>query len=163
MKTTPERNGFTLVELLIAATASAVVILLLATILILGFRCLRTNNAYISLRRDAALAMTWMELDIQEAQQPSSRPPDVPNGLTISNSIEHYIASFELTPSTGVISYHRDGSPMIPILAKNVAAFEPTWHINSFGNVEGVNLHLEMANPEFSIAITNNLFVHMRN
>lgn len=152
MKTNQYKKGFTLVELMITAVASAILILTVALILMMVFQSWRINNAYADLRRDAALAVYMMAKDVREADYGSltggttlTLPSAVPGGETVS-----------YTRNGGKLDY-TDGAGTRSIITKNVGTFYST------RRNDGVLLSLKLANDSFKIGITNEVFVNTRN
>jgi type II secretory pathway pseudopilin PulG len=162
MRTANKKAAFTLVELMFAALASAILILTVTTVSLMGLHTWRKNNAYISLRRDAAFAMEMMARDIREARPDGliSKGTDI---LTVRNYVRGYVAYFTLNPGTGVIDYSRDGGPDIPLVAGNVGVFWSNGETNEAGVTNRVRLHLEMVNTSSGITIANETDIHMRN
>lgn len=66
MKPNAKKQGFSLVELLVSITAMAILVLIVGLLLIMPYRTMRTNREYAQLRRDVALAVRGMAMDIRK-------------------------------------------------------------------------------------------------
>lgn len=156
------KTGFTLVELMIAIAASAIVMLTVGVLLVSAIRSWRSNNAYVDMRRDAAFAMEMMARDIRQAEHDGAITAAT-NSLIVENTVVGYSADFSLVSGSD-LAYSRDGSVLFPRLAGNVARFVPSIHVNTnSAETDGLTLRLEMENTEFNISFTNETFIYIRN
>lgn len=147
-----KKEGFTLVEMMVTIAISAIVILTVSLILVMAYREWRTDNAYVQLRRDAALAVQLMAPDVRESTTNAN------NILTTTNSIT--FATNSVRPVVHTFTQNGDklnSSPFGLIITKGLQRFRPVETNN------GVLLHMELENTEFNIAITNETFITVRN
>ncbi|MBC8206077.1 MAG: prepilin-type N-terminal cleavage/methylation domain-containing protein [Kiritimatiellales bacterium] len=158
MKKQNHKNGLTLIELMVAMVAASIIILIASLILIMAFRSWRVNNAYVNLRRDSAFAFTMMARNVRESD--TDEVEWAGGTLTIPSSV--------LGKPT--VSYYRDGEALrynenggtMTLIHDNVDEFSAT----TTGDPEaddGVLLRLVLADADFGIAITNEMFVNTRN
>ena len=148
------KNGLTLIELMITVVVSSIVILTAASVLILVFQSWRINNAYAEMRRDAALAVYLMARDVRESDMTniieattgrlelSAHPPARNNAVTYTKTADRLASdSFGL------------------IIPRGLQTFSA--QTNSPG--DGVYLTIGMTNFAYGIAMTNQVFVNTRN
>jgi hypothetical protein len=155
MKKNQYKNGLSLIELLVTIVASSIVILTVAMILIMAFRSWRINGAYVDLRRDAALAVFLISLDIRES--------DVEEDVTTATVGELTLAA-HLPARDNPVTYERDGDTLTStdfgtIIPRGVQAFSAQYS----GTNDGVYITLGLANNSVGVAITNRVFVNTRN
>ena len=146
------RKGFTLIELMLTIVAASIVILTVALILLLAFQSWRTNNAYADLRRDSSLATYMMARDIREASYDAltdGTTLTLPSGAVIGETTTYTQSGDTLTVD--------EGSGAMTLIHEYVQNFNSTKQNN------GVLLSLELANTNFSIVITNEVFINARN
>jgi Tfp pilus assembly protein PilW len=153
MKKKQYRKGLTLIELLVTIVAASIVILTVALILIMAFRSWRIDNAYVDLRRDAALAIYLISRDIRES--------DVTDVTTAMNGI---LALKAHLPVRDAVTYTKSGNALTStdfgtIIASGVQAFSNQYS----GADDGVYVTLGLANNSVGVAITNRVFVNTRN
>lgn len=155
------KRGFTVVEMMVAVVSSAVLVLIASAVLFMTFRSWRVNNAYASLRRDAAFAVEMMSRDIREARD--APPANAVDRLVISNAVRNYTATYLRNSTNGVVSCTRTGGFSIPIVARGVGSFSAEPQTNAAGVVDGILLSIIMQNNDLGIAVTHETFVNMRN
>jgi prepilin-type N-terminal cleavage/methylation domain-containing protein len=148
MKQLTRRKGFTLIELMVTIAAASVLMLIVALILIMAFRSWRMNNAYVYLRRNSAFAFSMMTRDVREASYGDLK--NVAGDLEITSAVDGSVATYSYNAGT----LELNTSPIIP---KNVDSFD------FFPQDDGILLSLVLADDEFGIAITNQVFVNTRN
>lgn len=151
MKHNKHKEGFTLVELLITAVAASILILTIALILVMGFGTWRTNNACADLRRDSALATYMMARDVREASYDTLTDGST---LTLPSAVTNQTTIY--TQSGDMLTVD-EGSGAMTLIHGHVQNFDST------KQNDGVLLSLELANTQFSIIITNEVFVNTRN
>lgn len=149
MKTGRQQTGSTLIELMVTITAASIMMLIIALILVMAFQSWRINNAYADLRRDASFAVNQMVKDVHEADYESLITGNL---LTLTNKNASY-----MQPAGSRTLVYSDSAGTVIIIPKNVQAF------TSAKQDDGVLLSLKLANTNFSIAITNEVFVNTRN
>jgi Tfp pilus assembly protein PilW len=148
------KNGFSLVELMLATVCAAILFLTVALILFTTYRSWRTNNEYVRLRRDAALAVRMMSRDIRPAAL--GDVTDGQNILTIgTNAVRTDVASYQRNGTNGILTLYIDGTEQGPVAILR--------DFSSSKTNEGVLLYLELANEDGDIVITNKTFIHVRN
>ena len=143
MKKRKRRNGLTLIELMVTIAAASILMLTVGLILIMAFRSWRMNNAYVDLRRDSAYAFSMMTRDVRKADYDT-----LTDGTTLT------LPSATYTRSGNTLTHN--GGVLIP---KNVQFFNSEKKPSG----DGVLLTLELANAEFGIAMTNQVFINTRN
>lgn len=148
MKKNQHKKGLTLVELMVAIVAASIVILTVAVILIAAFRSWRINNAYVDMRRDAALAIYLISRDIREATLADVATP--------ANQLVLPTVTYTKTAGGALIS-----TDFGTIILRNVTRF----NARTNGPGDGVYITLGVAdnNTGIGIAITNTVFVNTRN
>ena len=66
-KTRKSRNGFTLVELMVATLAFSILVLAVGSMLVFGWMGWKRNNDLVNMQRDASLAMMMISKEIRNA------------------------------------------------------------------------------------------------
>ncbi|HNX52124.1 MAG TPA: prepilin-type N-terminal cleavage/methylation domain-containing protein [Pontiellaceae bacterium] len=150
---TDRQKGVTLIELMVTIAAASILMLMVALILMMAFQSWRINNAYADLRRDAALAFVRMVKDVREADYTGLTAG---NPLTLPSAVTNKTVLYN-QPTGGKTLLYSDGSGSSIIIPDNVRVF------TSVKQDDGVLLSLELANTNFNIAITNEVFVNTRN
>ncbi|HPR82285.1 MAG TPA: prepilin-type N-terminal cleavage/methylation domain-containing protein [Pontiellaceae bacterium] len=150
---TDRQKGVTLIELMVTIAAASILMLMVALILMMAFQSWRINNAYADLRRDAALAFVRMVKDVREADYTGLTAG---NPLTLPSAVTNKTVLYA-QPTGGKTLLYSDGSGSSIIIPDNVRVF------TSVKQDDGVLLSLELANTNFNIAITNEVFVNTRN
>jgi len=155
MKMMHKKKALTLVELMVAMAIAAILILTVVTVLLMAYRAWNTNNAYVSLRRDAAFAMEIMARDIRES---TLNDIDDSTGLSIEDekNIKGYSVDYTLSGTT-LDCARRDGASDSFSLASDTTSFDPN------KTSDGVIIELVMEDTEFDIVITNETFIRIRN
>lgn len=148
------QQGFTVIEAIIGAMATAIVVLVVGTILALGLRTWRMNAAWTQLRRDLAFASTLMARDVRESSYDNLEAQ--PQQLSVLSAVTNRTVLFEQQDDRLVQTV--DGSTnTLELISEHLQTFEP------LKRDDGVQLTLIAANPEFSITVTNQLFINTRN
>ena len=161
MKIGENKSGFTILELIFSVVASAILLLTVGTVLFMALRSWDQNNAYVTLRRDAAFAIEMMSRDIHESSDIITAGK---NHLSLSNNVRNYVATYALNPIDQSMSCIRTDEANLPFIAGNIETFIATPQMDQGSTTaNGVHLHLKMVVPKLDIAITNETFVHMRN
>lgn len=153
MKIKNNNSGLTLIELLLCMLASSIVILIVGLIMLMAFNSWRTNNAYADMRRNAAFATSILAADIREASY-SDLSIAADNTLTVPSAVTNTTSNF--IPLGDTLLYNK-GADTISLIPEGVQNFTP------FLTNDGVLLTLELANTEFAITLTNQLFINTRN
>ncbi len=162
MKLPAKKNGFTLMEVIVAMAASAIVLLTAGTLLFSAIRAWRANNTFVRMRRDAAFALEIMARDIRQAEH-EGMVTITADSLAVYNKVADYDALFSLG-TDGILSYSRDSAILTPKLASNVAGLTAVAQTNDVsGIIDGIGLELAMKNDSLDISFTNELFVYIRN
>jgi len=156
MKALYKKKAFTLVEMMVAIAASAILILTVSAILLITYRSWNTNKAYVRLRRDAAFAVELMARDIHESLFADIDDTN-PNQLILydSKNIKGYTATYTRNGTNNVLTCTRGGTPFTSATGVDVFSLNKT--------NQGVQITLVLENDEFDISITNETFVHVRN
>jgi len=157
MKTRAQKHGFTLVELMISIVSAAILALTVVLILFMTYREWRTNNEYAQIRRDAALAVQMMAKDVRESAFNDVAAAEHTLVLSANPPVRPYLASYQRNMGNNTLNYYVNGNLTGVIIPAGVQRFNPVAVSN------GVRLHLELANPDGSIVITNETFIHTRN
>jgi len=159
MKPLYKKKAFTLVELMVAMVVAAIVILTVAAVLLMAYRSWNTNNAYVSLRRDAAFAVELMARDIRESKLVDI-DDNTANQLILydSGNVKGYTATYTRSGTNNTLRCTRSGGSTETFdLALGVETFDPV------ETNQSVRITLVMENLEFDISITNKTLVHVRN
>lgn len=154
MKIGGKRNGFTLVELMIAMISGAVLALIVALILFMTYREWRTDNEYARLRRDTAFAMQLMAKEVRISSYNAITAST--NSLTCPINAMHTRQTV-FTRSADTLTYSINGTSQGQLITRGLSVFNPVRTNN------GVLLKLVLANTDGSIAITNQTFIYPRN
>jgi Tfp pilus assembly protein PilW len=154
MKIGGKRNGFTLVELMIAMISGAVLALIVALILFMTYREWRTDNEYARLRRDTALAVQLMAKEVRISSYNTITASA--NSLTCPINAMHTRQTV-FTRSADTLTYSINGISQGQLITRGLSVFNPVRTNN------GVLLKLVLANTDGSIAITNQTFIYPRN
>ncbi len=154
MKKRKCKNGLTLIELMVTIAAASILILTVGLIMIMAFRSWRMNNAFAELRRDSAFAFSMMTKDVREANDVTAAG----NTLTLDYPTDLNRPEVFYTQNGTQLDYN-DGSGTMTLIPANVSLFLPD------GDDDGVllSLVLAVADANFNIAVTNEVFVNTRN
>jgi len=162
MKPFGDKRGFTLVELMVAGVAASILALAMSLVLVMVFRALRTNNDYARLRRDMALAVDWMARDLREASyriSPREGLSFAENRLTVSNNtVRADITEYRRDAAAGSLVRFVNGAAQGPVVMEGLQRF----HVEA-NALDGVVLHLEMANRGGDVRVACRTFIHARN
>ena len=157
MKVNRHKNGFSLVELMVAVVASSIVILTAAAVLIMTFQSWRINNAYVEMRRNIALAVYLISRDVRESNT---------NNITILAGQLQF--SPHLPARNHTVTYTKTGSALISsdfgtVIPGGVQTFTAQSTDSTGG--DGVYLTIGMTNSISGsvIAVTNKVFINTRN
>ncbi|GEM_PF-2499361 len=156
MKTRAKKCGFTLVEMMISVVSAAILSLTVILILFMTYREWRTNNEYAQLRRDAALAVEMMSREVRETTFADIIAVE-PTLVLPANAVRPYAITFQQNPFNSTLHYFTNGVFAGLIIPEGVGRFNPM-AVNN-----GVRLHLELANADGSIIVTNETFIRTRN
>jgi prepilin-type N-terminal cleavage/methylation domain-containing protein len=154
MKICGKRNGFTLVELMIAMVSGAVLAGIVSLILFMTYRSWRTDNEYARLRRDTAFAMQLMAKEVRISSYNTITASA--NSLTCPINAMHTRRTV-FTRSADTLTYSINGISQGQLITKGLSVFDPV-RTNS-----GVLLKLVLVNTDGSISITNQTFIYPRN
>ena len=88
MKICVGKNGFTLVELMVAMVSGALLAIIVSLILFMTYRSWRTDNEYARLRRDTAFAVQLMAKEIRNSSS-NGIIAAVNNSLQLQLSLIH--------------------------------------------------------------------------
>lgn len=149
------KNGFSLIELMVAMAAAAIVTLILSTILITAYRCWHINNAHIDLRRDSALAFSRMTRDIRESKFSNITTKEHTLTLTANTVMIHKI----IYTQKGNSLEYTNGSLKMTLIHDDVQFFGAEKDSSN----QGVVLTLALAKNTPGIGLTNQVFVNTRN
>lgn len=158
MKICVKKNGFTLVELMIAIVSGAVLAIIVSLILFMTYRSWRTDNEYARLRRDTAFAVQLMAKEIRNSSS-NGIIAAVNNSLQLQTNAAHpsYTTTFTRNDASSNLTYSKNGIVQGQLITKGLRVFNPQPTNN------GVLLQLEMVNTDGDISITNQTFISMRN
>lgn len=163
MKSKVNQQGFTLVELLMAFAAAAILVLSISSILAMPLRSLRINNVFAELRRDMTVAMAEMTRDVR-ASSYSETMDDTENSLMIpASAVQSDTIEYRFTPATGMLSRFVNGEEQYPVISEGLSRFVPVATNDAVSGLNGVLLYLEMQNDEADLTIINQYFIHSRN
>ncbi len=150
-----KKCGLTLVELLAAMAASAIVLLTIGSVLTVIYNGWHTNNAYVRLRRNAAFAFDIMSRDIHESLLGDISFPAANNMHLKPNSVRTTDSDFWEDTVNQTLECTRRGG----------AAFTLASGVSGFGAVktsEGVEITLIITDDRYNITLTNNTYVFPR-
>lgn len=162
MKTDRDNQGFTVLELLIAVVATAILVMIASLLLVMPYRSLYTNIEHANLRRDMTVAVRMMADDIRESSVNGITA--VENSLTLpANSTRAKAVEYRRNPGDGSLATYINNVAQMTIVSKGLARFNPV-AVNDLGSgLSGVTLRLEMNNDDGGIGVVNETFIHTRN
>jgi len=162
-----KKQGFSLVELLVAMVAAALLALAITTVFVMPVRSMRTNREYARIRRDLSYAVRLMATDIRESSIMYDTLPAIFTGENIlelrPNELRAVPIKYDRNTPDGVLTRYIDNVAQGPVILNGLTAFETDLATDTNGVVSGVILHLEMQNSDGYISIINETFVHTRN
>lgn len=159
MQSCSKKQGFTLVELLLATVAAAIVSLTVSLVLVMTLRSLRTNNEYARLRRDMAYAVETMAKEVRKANGIRLNAPASTLVLTNNlNELEVDETNEYRDNGAGRLIHFRDGVEQVPVVAGGLRSF--AW---ASTNNSGVVLSLEMEGNGGETVVRHETTIHMRN
>ncbi len=152
------KQGFTLLELMFAMLASAILILIVGLLITMPYRAMNGNQEFAQVRRDMALAVKIMTKDIRQATNddivPSSNQlvlnanPGPPVRLPIRYALE-----------SGALNRYVNGGSGVTIIEKGVTRFVAV----KTSGLSGVEIQLDLQSNDGTAAITHETFIHTRN
>ena len=152
VETNRHTAGLTLVELMIAISATAVLVLIVSMILTMTFSSWRNNNAYAEIRRDISYASSILSREIRESSFDGLNP--VGNTLSVESAVTNKTVVFFQADDALIYTSDTDSFPLIP---RNLQTFTAN------KQSDGIELFLVVANTDFALSVTNQLFVNTRN
>ena len=157
MKICGGKNGFTLIELMIAMVSAAFLALIVSLILFMTYREWRTDNEYARLRRDTAFAVQLMAKEIRNSS--FSGITAAANSLQLPTNAAHstYTTAFTRNSASSNLTYSINGTVQGQLITKGLLVFNPQATNN------GVLLQLVLVNTDGDISITNQTFISTRN
>lgn len=162
-----KKQGFSMVELLVAMVAAAILAITVTAVFVMPIRTIATNREYAKLRRDLAYVVRIMAMDIRKSSVMYDDAPAIDTGenelVLHPNDLRLEKISYDRNTANGVLSRSVDDGAESPIILDGLTAFATEMETNSSGVVSGVLLHLEMENSDGYIAVTNETFIHVRN
>lgn len=152
MKTYKLKSGLTLIELMVTIAVASIVVLTIVLVLTMAFRSWRINNAFVDLRRGAALATDLISRDVHES-----------SFTNISWTGTQLILDQHPPVRDNVVTYTKNGDTLVSssfglIIPRGVRMFSA----QPVTTGDGVYVTLVLTN-QYNIAITNTLFVNTRN
>lgn len=169
MKKHLNKQGFSLVELLVAMLATAILALTVSLLLYMPFRTMRTNNEYARIRRDMAFAIQIMAKDIRAAHH-----GDFINTSTFSADNQVALPSnvaagrldkieFKRNAAEGSLIRYVNDAARLTVIPEGLSRFHSDVLTDAAGLVTGILLDLEMQNSDGDVVMTRKTFIYMRN
>ena len=162
MKRYPNKQGFSVVELVVAIVATAIVVMTVSLILFMPYRSLRTNMEYTRLRQDMSFAVRLMAKDIRASSYSAIAASEDVLSLP-PNAVRPETIDYRRDAVTGVLTRFVDDVPQSPVITEGLLRFSPIATNDPVSGLRGVVLRLELADRDGGIAIVNETFVHTRN
>lgn len=145
MKTCKSKSGFSLIELLLAAVATAILALTVGSLLYFGWLGWHRDNASVDMQRDTSLAMRTMEREIHGAtslEVPSASTLDCTNP---SNTVRFVKSGADLDMEV-------DGTFEMHLIRGVVDSFSPT--VDAVNGSVKIQLQLAAGNDPSSVEET---------
>lgn len=146
------QKGFSVIEVMITIIVASVLVLIVSMILVMTFTSWRNNNAYTDIRRDLSTASLIIMQEIRESSYDGLTVGE--NYLNVESAVTNKTTVFSQVDDSLVYTSELDTFALIP---RNLQAF------NAVKQNDGVELTLVVANTDFAISVTNQLFVNTRN
>jgi len=158
------KHGFTLVELMVATLAAAILLLIVGLLLTLPIRTMRTNDEYAALRRDMAFAMQMIAKDVRESSSNTNNYVFGEDTLSLPalpapSTVRPYAVNYGKT--NNVLTRTADGAAAV-LLNDGVRRFwsGTTNYVDGEGSII---VRLELENPAGDIIIQHVAPIHTRN
>ncbi|QHI70514.1 PilW family protein [Tichowtungia aerotolerans] len=151
-QTKSSQKGFSIIEVMITIIVASVLVLIVSMILVMTFTSWRNNNAYTDIRRDLSMASLIMMQEIRESSYGGLTVGE--DYLNVESAATNKTSVFSQVDDSLVYTSEWDTFILIP---RNLQSF------NAVKQNDGVELTLVVANTDFAISVTNQLFVNTRN
>ena len=164
MKKRCRKKGVSLIELLVAMTAVAILSLTVGAILVLPARTIKGNNEIAQLKNEVGVAMIAITSDVRESGYEdivvnSSNYGD--NTLTLpANDVRNSTIQYRLEGA--LLNRYVNGSGPTTLISEGVSAFRSWPTNNEVTGVQGMGLHLEMTTAG-GVPLQHDSFIHTRN
>lgn len=166
MRTYHNKQGFSLLELMVAMVAAAILVVVVTVVFTMPYRVMRTNNEYADLRRDMAYAVRMMSNDIRKSS-PIYDEVSISTGEDIlelpPNALRPDTVKYERNAADGVLTHYINNNAQGSVILNGLRRFHSETATNSEGVVSGVILRLELENDDGDIAMEHETFIHTRN
>lgn len=156
MKINSSKTAFTLIELLIGIVAVSILILAVIAILVGPIRALKRNSEYSQIRRDISYAAAVISRQVRTAQF-STIPENSLELILPANGVRTHTSTF--SRSDGALVYD-NGSQKTDLIVEGCTVF--TNGLVQALDASGVIIYLEVTNPDGSIVVTHESFIHTR-
>ena len=159
------KQGFTLVEIMVAMVAATILALSVGVVFNMPFSTMRTNNEYAQARRDLAHAMQRLAKDVRESSLIVDAVPSIvfdPSQGTLTLGTNHVRPNlpivYQWVAANGSLTRNTE-----QVVAEGVTGFSAIVATNSPMALNGVILQLQLQNDDGYITVDNQAFVHTRN
>lgn len=165
---TPIKNGFTMVEMMVAMLATAILSLIIGLLLMIPFRTMSGNWEYMRIRRDMANAVKMMAKDIR-----------ITAWSDIADSADSYVVDGYLKLDWNInspvvrknnVEYQKSGDTLVrmtggtseTIISEGLMVFKPK-ATNEVNGVQGIVITMQMLGSKTGSIIDEELFIATRN
>jgi len=160
MKTLLTKQGFSLVEILVALLAAVILFLIVGLLLLMPYRTMQANEEYAQLRRDVAVAMRAMTRDIRAYSATDIDISQSDRLLLNSNPGPPVRQKIEYIYNSGNQSLSRSINDVDQgeIIEEGLIVF--TSSVNALG---GVVLNIGMESSRGNASLSHQTVIHTRN
>ncbi|WP_372796189.1 type II secretion system protein J [Pontiella sp.] len=161
MAKTSRKQGLSLVELLVAMTAVAILALTVGALLTLPIRTITGNDELVRLKNDMGIAMTYIAADVRESEYNEVVAYYGDGILTLpANPVRSSVIQYQLEGDA--LNRYVDGSGPTAVIPEGVDAFR-SWPTNDTSSgIQGIGLHIEITSGG-GVPLDHDSFIHTRN
>ncbi len=158
------KQGISLIELLVAMIAVAILSLTVGALLTLPVKSIARNREISQLKSEVGLAMLYMTSDIRESgyEDVANNASNYGRGmLTLpANDVRGSTIQYQLEGDT--LNRYVNGGSATALIAEGVGAFRSWPTNNATTGVQGIGLHLEITTSG-GVPLDHDSFIHTRN
>jgi Tfp pilus assembly protein PilW len=157
------KAGFTLVELMVAGLATAILALTVGLILLMPSRSMTVNAEYAEMRRDIAVAVRFIAKDVRNAEYSyDGETIEGETDLLYLPDTEYRADPIQYTRNAADGSLTRTVAGASRVLIdQGLTVFDPVEVNVTTSGIKGVMLHIEMQSDS-GVSIVDKTFIHTR-
>lgn len=162
------RAGFTLVELMVALIATAILLLSVSFLLVIPFRTMKGNREYARMRREMAYAMRLINRDVRMTAWGDIDDDEVEYNVTDGRVYLDYDPDNVVVRDENVEYVLEDGALLRNVgdstdvlISEGVTMFSAT--TTNQNGAQGIVFELELQNSETEATIEKTMYIHVRN